>query len=107
MRKSSSVIYLFVLLIGVFIGCKATDKTEETTQSSQTNTANAEPKPEGQQIQYMAVCTNKEVHGNDYVLSKWLASKDKARVYGREHEMKNKGHIVKYNERVNPERAQP
>jgi len=103
MRKSFSVTCLFVLMVSVFIGCKATDKTEETTKSSQTNTANVEPKPEGQQIQYMAVCTDKEVHGgNDYVLTKWLDSKDKAVVYGREHERKNKGHVVKYNERVKP-----
>jgi hypothetical protein len=103
MRKSFFVNCLLIPLIAVLIGCKATDKTEETTTSSQTNTANVEPKPEGQQIQYMAVCTDTSHGGNEYVLTKWLDSKDKALVYGREHERKRKGHVVKYNERVKPE----
>jgi len=112
MRKSFSVTCLFFLMLGVFIGCKATDKkdastvTEEATRSSQpvgTNAANVEPKPEGRQIQYMAVCTDKQAHGgNDYVLTKWLDSRDKAAIYGREHERKKKGHVVKYNERDKP-----
>ncbi len=102
MCKSFSITCLFVLLIAAFIGCNATDKTEEAAYSSlQTKAANAEPKAE--QKQYQAVCITKEEHdGNEYILTKWLDSKEKAHMYGGEHSRKRKGHNVIYRERVKP-----
>jgi len=104
MHKSFAFACLFVLLIGAFIGCKATDKTEEATNSSlQPNAANAAPEPEKTPRQYMAVCLTKEEHeGYEYILTKWLDTKYNAQIYGREHARKKKGHNVVYNERVKP-----
>jgi len=107
MRKSFSVACLFVLVIGAFIGCKATDKTEEAANSSlqpnavpQSGTAS---EPEKTPRQYMAVCLTKEEHeGYEYILTKWLDTKYNAQIYGREHARKKKGHNVVYNERVKP-----
>ena len=109
MHKSFSVTCLFVLMIGAFIGCKATDKEEATKSSLQTNAANVEPKPEGKPIQYRAVCTEKEAHGgNEQMLTKWLDSRNKAEDYGREHgDFKYKGHRWIIEERVKPERVKP
>ncbi len=102
MRKPFLVAGLLVLLIGAFIGCQSAGKTPEAANASlQTNGANAEAKSDGKQ--YRAVCTDKQTHGgNDYVLTKWLDSKHTAEIYGKEHERKNKGHVVKYNERIKP-----
>ncbi len=102
MYKSFFVTCLFVLLIGAFIGCNATNNTEEQAKSSlETKAANAEPKTE--QKQYQAVCMTKEAHdGNEYILTKWLDSKEKAQMYGGEHSRKRKGHNVIYRERIKP-----
>ena len=101
MCKSFSINWLFILLIGAFVGCNSADKTQEATNSPlQTNAANAASQP---QHQYMAVCMTKEEHdGNEYILTKWLDSKNKALMYGREHSRKRKGHNVVYKERVKP-----
>jgi len=101
MRKSFAFACLFVLLIGALAGCKATDKTPEAASSAPPNAANAAMQ-EGK-TQYMAVCTTKEEHeGNEYVLTKWLDTKYKAEVYGKEHARKRKGHEVIYKERIKP-----
>jgi len=104
MRKSLAIFCSFVLLIGALLGCNATDKTEEAANSSApSNAANAAPLEEKTPQQYMAVCITKEAHeGNEYVLTKWLDTKYKAEVYGREHARKRKGHEVVYKERVKP-----
>jgi hypothetical protein len=107
MCKSFSLACLLVVLIVAFIGCSATDKTEEATQSSpEAKAANVEPETE--QKQYQAVCVSKEAHeGNEYILTKWLDDKDKALMYGREHSRKKKGHDVIYRERIKPSQNLP
>lgn len=110
MRKSFSNVCWLVVMIGVFIGCNATDKTQEAaTPSPQTNAANAAPAPEGAQLQYRAVCIQKEEHGgHEYVLSKWFDSREKADELGKYHgDFKYKGHQWRIDERVKPEPAKP
>ena len=111
MRKSFSVTCLFVLMVSVCISCQAPDKkdastaTEEKTKSSlQTSAAPIEPKSEGKQYQYRAVCGEKEAHGgNEYVLSKWLDSREEASSYGQYHgNHKAKGHRWRIEERIAP-----
>jgi hypothetical protein len=55
--------------------------------------------------QYRAVCTEKTAHGgNEYVLSRWLDARDKAMDLGEYHSnFKEKGHRVRYEERVRPQ----
>lgn len=104
MCKSFSVSCFLFFLISAFIGCTANNKTEETaTKSSLENkTANAS-KPEVEQKQYQAVCITKGQHeGNEYILTKWLDSEVKARMYGGEHQRKKKAHNVIYRERIKP-----
>jgi hypothetical protein len=106
MRKSISVTCLFILVIGVLIGCQSADKKNETSSSSfQANAANAAP-PAGEK-QYRAVCIEKAEHGgNEYVLSKWMDNKDKANELGQYHgDFKYKGHRWRIDERVKPEQA--
>ena len=107
MRKSFPVTCWFVLMVGVFIGCTATDKkdastvTKEATKSSlQTSAAN----PEGKQYQYRAVCIEKEAHGgNEQVLSTWLDSRNEANKLAQYHgDFKEKGHRWRIDERVKP-----
>jgi hypothetical protein len=107
MFKLFSSVCLLVVLIVAFIGCSATDKTEETTQSStEAKAANGGQKAE--QKQYQAVCVTKEEHeGNEYILTKWLDDKDKALMYGQEHSRKRKGHNVIYRERIKPDQNLP
>jgi hypothetical protein len=102
MCKSFSVACLFVLVLGMFVfGCSSAGNDGAANSSSQANAGNAESKAEGKQ--YQAVCTAVQEHGgNEYVLTKWVDSKYKAEVYGKEHERKNNTHVVKYNERVKP-----
>ena len=111
MYKSFSATCLFVLIVGVFMSCQDTDKkdastvTEEKTKSSlQTSATHVEPKSEGKQYQYRAVCIEKEEHGgNEYVLSKWLDNKDQANNFGQYHgDFKYKGHRWRIEERVTP-----
>jgi len=111
MRKSFSATCLFVLMVSVCISCQAPDKkdastvTEEKTKSSlQTSSAHVEPKSEGKQHQYRAVCIEKEGHGgNEQVLSKWLDSRDQANSLGQYHgDFKYKGHRWRIEERVTP-----
>jgi len=96
----------FVLACLLFIlpGCNRSDETPKAAHSSAaSDSANATLPGEALPYQYMAVCTTKEAHeGNEYVLTKWLDSKYKAEVYGREHSRKRKGHEVIYKERVKP-----
>ena len=109
MCKSSSINCLLVLLIGAFIGCNSTSKTEEpaTKSSVETKMANA-TKPEGGQKQYQAVCITKDQHdGNEYILTKWLDSEVKAHMYGGEHQRKKKAHNVIYRERIKPSEESP
>lgn len=110
MRKPFFVACLFGFMMGVLLGCSATDKTEETAQSSsQTSAANVATNPEGKQLQYRAVCLEKAAHGgNEQVLSRWLDEKDKAEELGKYHgDFKEKGHRWRLEERTKPEQAQP
>ena len=103
MRTSFSVACAFAIVIGTCIGCNATDKEESTKSSLQASAAQIEPNTEKAQYLYMAVCITKEAHeGNEYVLTKWLDSKDKALMYGREHGRKRKGHVIVYRTRAKP-----
>jgi hypothetical protein len=104
MRKSSFFAFLFVLLIGVLIGCQSTGKNEAASSSPQANGASVASKP-GEQRQYRAVCLQKEAHGgNQQVLSKWLDEKEKAEELGKYHtDFKDKGHQVVIEERVKPQ----
>jgi len=99
MHKPFVFACMFALLLGALLGCNTTEETQEAANSSLSpDSANAASK-----TQFMAVCTTKEGHeGNEYVLTKWLDSKYKAEVYGKEHSRKKKGHEVIYNERVKP-----
>jgi hypothetical protein len=108
MCKPFFVACLFVLMIGVFIGCQSTGKNEAANSSPQANGASVESKP-GEQRQYRAVCQQKEAHGgNAQVLSKWLDEKEKAEELGKYHtDFKDKGHRVVIEERVKPEQTQP
>lgn|SRR3990172_2655552 len=103
MCKPVAVACLFVLMIGILVGCKSDDQGKAANSSPQVTAKKEEPKPEGQQMQYRAVCTEKEAHGgNEYLLTRWLDSKDKVLPYSREHERKNKSHVVRIDERVKP-----
>ncbi|MGH7456751.1 MAG: hypothetical protein ACRENG_35710 [bacterium] len=108
MRKSFFVACLFFLMIGVLIGCQSTGKNEAANSAPQTNGASVESKP-GEQHQYRAVCIEKAEHGgNEYVLSKWFDSRDKANELGQYHgDFKYKGHRWRIDERVKPEQAKP
>jgi hypothetical protein len=108
MRKSFAVTCLFALMIGVLVGCQSTGKSEATNSSPQTNGTKVELKP-GEQLQYRAVCLEKEQHGgNQQVLSRWLDDKEKAEALGKYHtDFKDKGHRVIIEERVKPEQAKP
>ncbi len=109
MCKTFSLIAVLVFSISAFLGCNATDKEEATKSSVQTNAAAAEAKPGETQQQYRAVCIEKEAHGgNEYVLSRWLESRDKANELGQYHgDFKYKGHRWRIDERVKPVRAKP
>ena len=102
MHKSFFVACLFVLMIGVLMGCQSAGKNEAT------NGASVASKP-GEQRQYRAVCLEKAAHGgNEQVLSKWLDAKAKAEELGTYHgDFKDKGHRWRLEERVKPERANP
>lgn len=96
MRRLFIISVLFALMIGVFISCQSTGKDESAASSNP-----------GEVIQYRGVCQDKAAHGgNDYVLTKWLDNKDKVLVYTKEHERKNKGHVVVIEERVKPVKDQ-
>jgi hypothetical protein len=110
MRKPLSVTRVFALLIVVLIGCKATDKPKEAPQPAlQANGANVEAKQAGTQYQFRAVCIEKEAHGgNEYVLSKWFDSREKANEFGQYHgDFKYKGHRWRIEERIKPAQANP
>ena len=88
---------LFLLAFGGGAGCDEAKKMEPGQSDTATNETKSESK------QYMAVCTTRVEHeGNEYILTRWVDSKDKALVYGREHSRKKKGHVVIYRERDKP-----
>ncbi|MGH7494258.1 MAG: hypothetical protein ACREOO_17950 [bacterium] len=94
-----------VLMIGALVGCTNSDKTAEAAKSPPlTNGAGAAPSSEGGQHQYRAVCIEKAEHGgNEYVLSKWLDSREKADELGKYHgDFKYKGHRWRIDERAKP-----
>lgn len=106
MRKPFYLAFLLALMLGVFLGCSSSEKTEEAAQPSvSANGASVAPAAEGKQMQYRAVCIEKQAHaGNEYVLSKWLDDKEKANSFGQYHgDFKEKGHRWRVDERVKPE----
>lgn len=110
MRKSLYLACLCALTMSGFIGCSSSDKTEDAAKPAvQPNAASVAPAAEGKQMQYRAVCIEKQAHaGNEYVLSKWLDDKEKADSFGQYHgDFKEKGHRWRVDERVKPEQNKP
>jgi hypothetical protein len=110
MLRLFSAACLAALLTGALIGCANSDKTAEAAKSpAQANGAGSEPKLEGGQHQYRAVCIEKEEHGgNEYVLSKWFDNREQADELGKYHgDFKYKGHRWRIDERAKPEAAKP
>jgi hypothetical protein len=107
MCKTFSITAVLVLISSAFVGCNATDKEEATKSSLQPNAANTEAKSDEKQHQYRSVCMDKEAHGgNEYVLSRWLDSRDKANELGQYHgDFKYKGHRWRIDERAKAERS--
>lgn len=106
MRKPFYLAFLLALMLGVLLGCSSSEKSEAAAQPSvSANGASAAPTAEGKQMQYRAVCIEKQAHaGNEYVLSKWLDDKEKANSFGQYHgDFKEKGHRWRVDERVKPE----
>lgn len=108
MRTLFFVGFLLVLVSAAFLGCEVMERKEKssgavTNPPVQPGASLVDPKAEAQQYQYRAVCTEKEAHGgNEYVLTRWLDSEEKVLPYSREHERKNKGHIVRIETRARP-----
>lgn len=101
MCKSFSAACLVALTMCMLVGCNAAGKDKAAKSSLPADAVQLERKPGEEHIQYMAVCTTKQSHeGYEYILTKWLDSKDKAMVYGKEHARKKIGHVVVYNERM-------
>jgi hypothetical protein len=110
MLKSFFALGLVVFMFGALIGCTNSDQTAEGAKSPpQTNGAGAAPKLEGGQHQYRAVCIETAEHGgNEYVLSKWFDSREKADEFGKYHgDFKYKGHRWRIDERAKPETVKP
>lgn len=108
MRKSFLFVCSLSLLVGMLIGCTAKEKTEGSGGSSlPANGTAAQPVSDGKQ--YRALCVEKAEHGgNEYVLSKWMDSREKADELGKYHgDFKYKGHAWRIEERVKPEKAKP
>ena len=102
MIKLFSMNGLLILLVGTVLSCQTSDSAEGSAGASDLKKATAADAT-AETMQYQAVCISKSEHeGNEYILTKWLDSKDKALVYGREHARKKKGHDVIYRERVKP-----
>ena len=90
--RMSFFVSCLLILAGVFLGCQTAEKEAAAASSNS-----------GEVIQYRGVCMATDVHGgNEYVLTKWLDDKNKVLVYTKEHERKNKSHIVEIQERVKP-----
>ena len=85
-----------VLLLMALTACSRSDGT--TTVSAQESGK-----------QYRAVCTEKAAHGGtEYVLSRWLDTRDKALALGEYHSnFKDKGHRVRYEERIRSQQTTP
>jgi hypothetical protein len=103
---------MLVLLVGGLMGCQAPDKQEASTataaatkSSPRSSAAQAGPTATGTSYQYRAVCIEKDAHGgHEYVLSKWLDSREQADGFGQYHgDFKEKGHRWRIDERVKPE----
>ena len=85
-----------VLLLMALTACSRSDST--ATVSAQESGK-----------QYRAVCTEKAAHGGtEYVLSRWLDTRDKALALGEYHSnFKEKGHSVRYEERIRSQQTTP
>ena len=113
MRQSFSAVGLLAFIVGVQVGCTtpantATSGVTRDAASPQPNGTMAIQRP-GTATQYRAVCIEKEAHGgNEYVLTSWLDSKDKADELANYHsEFKYKGHRTRIDTRVKSARATP
>jgi len=107
MRTSWPVACAAVLILGVFSsGCGGTDKTAPAAAIEDASKSSAL----GDGIhEYRAVCTEKVLHGgNEYVLSRWLETRDQARSIGDYHGgFKYKGHQIRIEERVKRKKVTP
>jgi len=104
MRTSWPVACAAVLILGVFSGgCSGADKAAAAADSSKSSAL-------GDGIhEYRAVCTEKAAHdGSEYVLSKWLETRDAAQSLGDYHgDFKYHGHQIRIEERVKPKKVTP
>ena len=104
MRGSLPIACAAVLILGLFnSGCSASGSAPSTSAADASNSSD-----QGDGIhEYRAVCTQKELHdGNEYVLSRWLETRQMAQQIGDYHgEFKYKGHLVRIEERVKPKRV--
>lgn len=115
MTKSLRAACVCVVMLHLVHGCTAMphDGTavsdEATTPPPLIDAAHGELTPDGTPYQYRAVCMEKEAHGGtEYVLTRWLDSKDKAAGYGAYHgEFKYNGHRWRIEQRIRPERPTP
>jgi hypothetical protein len=96
-----------ILIAAVFVGgCGGTDKAA----AAATPPGAAKLPPQGDGVhQYRAVCTEKALHdGNEYVLTRWLDTKDEAQAIGDYHGwFKYRGHQVRIEERTKPNKTAP
>jgi hypothetical protein len=107
MRASWPAIGAAVLIAAVLSGgCGGSDRAAAAT--SPPDAARSTPQGDGVH-QYRAVCTEKALHdGNEYVLTRWLDTRDEARTIGDYHGwFKYRGHQVRIEERTKPNKTTP
>jgi hypothetical protein len=106
MRTSWPVACAAVVIAAVFSGgCGGTDRASAAAPQDA-----ARSMPQGDGVhQYRAVCTEKALHdGNEYVLTRWLDTRDEARTIGDYHGyFKYRGHEVRIEERTKPNKTTP
>jgi hypothetical protein len=99
-----------ILAVGICAGCTTQDTADATnltagaTASSPHQAAASGPGSDAG-LQFRAVCLETAAHGgNQYILTKWLDSRDKAKGYGEYHgDFKEKGHRWRLEQRVKPQ----
>lgn len=103
MVKSFTLACLFLLALVAFSGCGSAASTPGA------DAAHERPS-DGIPRQYRAVCIDKDKHpavNGEYVLTAWLDSRKEAEGIARYHtEWKAKGHRMRIDVRVKPERRQ-
>jgi hypothetical protein len=106
--KTLSTVGFLILVLASCTGCGdrsragASDEVSGVTDTASRAVAEAQA---GTPLQYRAVCTEAAAHGGtEYVLTRWLDSRDKAKGYGEYHgDFKEKGHRWRLEQRVKPQ----